>query len=325
MAAGDRGAVTTGPPPSARARIRRPVTGSVREVWPSEPRDFTPWLAENTDYLEVLGLGHLSVVAVEATLPDSYRALDILAETADERRVAIENQFGEADHDHLTRGLAYAVGHGAAALVVIAEAHRPEFVAIAQYLNRAAEGLGLDEGGIGVYLVSLSVERLDDWYLPRLELVEGPNRWLSETGLGRRGRLRSIEEFLAQVPPDRRETMRTIIEDWPERPGGSVTHNAEAAVALRIPKPVGPGTVAALTAHNSGTMWVNRGYLVAAFEPAGLTEVALDDLIRVTLPSARAGEKNYYLTIAEPDVVAYRAFADGLWRLRDGLEPQAGA
>lgn len=50
----------------------------------------------------------------------------ILAETADGRRVAIENQYTTVDHDHLTRGLAYAVGHDARALVVIAEEHRPE-------------------------------------------------------------------------------------------------------------------------------------------------------------------------------------------------------
>ncbi len=316
-----------GDPPANRPRdrIRRPAPGSLRDVWPSEARDFTPWLTENMDYLDVLGLGPLRVVEIEAPLPDTWRSLDILAEAADERRIAIENQFGEIDHDHLTRGLAYAVGHGAAALVVIAEAHRPEFVATAEYLNHAAEALGLERGGIGVYLVGLAVERLDDWYIPRLELIAGPNRWLSQAVDGRPGRLRSVEEFLDQLLPERRESMRAIIDDWSSRPGGFVTHNAAFAVALRVPKPAAAGDVAVLTAQVPGSIWINRGYVLAALEPAGVGEAELDDIIRATWPGARSTEKNYYLTVPEPVPAEYRRFADAFWELLRGLEASGAA
>jgi hypothetical protein len=97
---------------------------SARTVWPSEATDFTPWLGENLGFLDELGLGQLELVQVEAQLPGLGRSLDILAETADGRRVAIENQYSAVDYDHLTRGLAYAVGHDARALVVIAETGR---------------------------------------------------------------------------------------------------------------------------------------------------------------------------------------------------------
>jgi hypothetical protein len=309
-------------PASPLERIRRPSPGLVREVWSFEGEDFTPWLARHLEYLDVLGLGPLRLVRTEAPVPDTYRALDILVETADERRMAIENQFGVADHDHLTRGLAYAVGLGAAALVIVAEAHRPEFVAVARYLNEAAEGRGLDEGGIGVYLVELSVERLEGWYLPRFVLVEGPNAWLSRTALSRPARLTGVDQFLDQVSGERRDTMSAIVRDWTSRPGGSVTHNAASAVALRIPKPAAPGTVAVLTAQLPGTIWLNRGYLVTAVEPAGLGEREIDDLIHSTWPSARPGEKHYYLTVAEPEFSEYRAFADGLWRLIGTVVPE---
>ena len=63
-------------PPTPEGRIRRPVAGAVREVWPGEARDFTPWLAENMEYLDALGLDHLAAVEVEATLPDTWRSLD---------------------------------------------------------------------------------------------------------------------------------------------------------------------------------------------------------------------------------------------------------
>jgi hypothetical protein len=148
----------------------------VRTVWPSEAADFTSWLGGNLDFLDELGLGQLALVEVEAQLPGLGRSLDILAETADGRRVAIENQYQAIDHDHLTRGLAYAVGHEARALVVIAEEHRPEFVAVADYLNRCQEAVG-DEHGIAVFLVSLSVERITDAYVPRFTVQSQPDAW----------------------------------------------------------------------------------------------------------------------------------------------------
>ena len=165
-------------------RIRRPEQRDIREVWPSEPRDFAPWLAANLDHLDVLELGPLTFIGVETPAPEMHRGLDILVETGDERRVAIESQFGEADHGHLTRGLAYAVGHGAAALIVIAETFGAEFVAAAAYLNHAADGLGLEAGGIGVHLVEVSVEAIDELYLPRFSVIARPSASVGPPGQG---------------------------------------------------------------------------------------------------------------------------------------------
>jgi len=52
-------------------------TVDVRELWPNEARDFTPWLAANIDRLgEALGVD-LEVTAREAEIGDF--SLDILA------------------------------------------------------------------------------------------------------------------------------------------------------------------------------------------------------------------------------------------------------
>jgi hypothetical protein len=168
--------------------IVRPERVPARRVWPSEAADFTPWLGDNLDFLDVLGLGQLSLVELEAQLPGLGRSLDILAETADGRRVAIENQYSAVDHDHLTRGLAYAVGHDARALAVVAEEHRPEFIAVADYLNRCQEALG-DEHGIAVFLVALSVERIGDVYVPRFAVLSQPNAWRAAVAASESGRL----------------------------------------------------------------------------------------------------------------------------------------
>lgn len=104
--------------------VSRARTQDVREYWPDEARDFTPWLAdairdEEASHLEdVLGLD-LSVSAIEKSV-GRYN-VDILAQVIDDNRnVIIENQLGQSDHDHLGKAIAYAAGVDAAIIVWIA-------------------------------------------------------------------------------------------------------------------------------------------------------------------------------------------------------------
>lgn len=149
---------------------------NIREVWPGEARDFTPWMADNLEVLgEHLDLGELSLEATEVPIPGG-RALDVLAIDADGRKWAIENQYGVGDHDHLTRGLAYAVALECRALIVVAEGHREEFVAVADEWNRYSEAFGHE--GIRLFLVVIEAWRIGD-SAPgyRYRLVAGPNEW----------------------------------------------------------------------------------------------------------------------------------------------------
>ena len=67
----------------------------IREVWPSEASDFTPWLADHIEVLgEHLGIGELSIEDTEVMIPGG-RQLDVLAVDADGGRWAVENQYGE--------------------------------------------------------------------------------------------------------------------------------------------------------------------------------------------------------------------------------------
>ncbi len=148
----------------------------IREVWPGEARDFTPWLAENLEALsEHLEIGELALDSTEVEVPGGRR-LDILAKDDDGRYWAVENQYGEADHDHLTRALAYAVGLECRAVVVVAESHRDEFVAVADEWNRYSEAYGSD--GIRLFLVAIEAGRIGDSRPGfRFRLVAGPNEW----------------------------------------------------------------------------------------------------------------------------------------------------
>ena len=185
----------------------RPV--DIRTAWPREDQDLTPWLAENLDIFEEIGLGQLDLLGTEVPLPGFKRRLDVLAETADERLVAIENQYRAVDHDHLTRGLAYAVGLDACALVVVAEDHGDEFVAVADYLNDAYESMN-DQQGIAIFLVSLKVDQVGNYLVPRLEMKARPNLWLAEI------RKTASDPELTQSRQDRREQRRLFWVDLAE-------------------------------------------------------------------------------------------------------------
>ena len=157
----------------------------IRDVWPGEARDFTPWLADNLETLSAhLEIGELELDRTEVEVPGGRR-LDILAKDADGRNWAVENQYGEADHDHLTRALSYAVGLECRAVIVVAESHRGEFIAVADEWNRYSEAYGSD--GIRLFLVAIEAGRIGD-SCPgfRFRLVAGPNEWKSETATGAR-------------------------------------------------------------------------------------------------------------------------------------------
>ena len=56
----------------------------VREIWPHEENNFTPWLADNLHLLgQILEL-KLELLQVEAEMPDAGR-VDILAKDMDQR------------------------------------------------------------------------------------------------------------------------------------------------------------------------------------------------------------------------------------------------
>ena len=149
---------------------------NVRDYWESEPRDFTPYLAnsiqeEDTSSLEdTLGLD-LDVVGKERQVGNFY--LDILAEVVDDdRRVVIENQLEQSDHDHLGKSLAYAAGVDADIVVWIAPSFNDEHQDAVQWLNQNSQE------GIDLFAIQLEVWKIDD-SLPaiRLNPVEKPSEW----------------------------------------------------------------------------------------------------------------------------------------------------
>jgi hypothetical protein len=301
------------------SKLRLPEPALVREVWPSEPFHFTPWLGTHLELLEPLGLGPLELTGIEVAVPSTGRALDILARRLTGDLVAIENQFGKVDHDHLTRGLAYAVGLKAVALVVIAEEHLGEFRAVAGYLNGLAEKSSAEER-VAVYLVELAVEAVEEYLVPRLTVVESPNAWLeAASGLRPPPGLADLDDFLPKVPEAAKGRLQEVAEWWQSQPNGTIRFGAQTAISLDRPHPRKPSRpLSHMLLYVSGNYEVQRGYLREAGVVSEERLAAFDDFLRRTFPDLRWTGKQYFLgSESPPSLAAVQAFVE--W-----LEAEAG-
>ena len=146
----------------------------LREIWPNEANDFTPWLAENIEILgDALGL-NLEVISRE--VPVGALSLDLLVRDLDSARTGIiENQYGETDHRHFGQLLTYAGGLDASIVIWISEHVRDENREALEWLNRT-------NSETQFFAVEVEVLRIDDSRpAPIFRPVVFPNEWRSET------------------------------------------------------------------------------------------------------------------------------------------------
>jgi len=82
--------------------------GDPRKLWPSETRDFVPWLIDHLDLLgQCLGTP-LTFTGHEVGIGEGLR-VDIMAADDAGRRIAIEAQIGSSDAEHLGKLPMYGV------------------------------------------------------------------------------------------------------------------------------------------------------------------------------------------------------------------------
>ena len=148
------------------ARFRRI---ELRDIWPHEARDFTPWLAENLVFLaEALNV-ELELEAIEKRVGD-FRADIVCRNRVDNSRVVIENQFEKSNHPHLGKVLTYAAGLNAATIVWIAEEFREEHLDVLNWLNKNTP-TALQFFGVEIEVFQIA----DSPYAPEFTVVTDTN------------------------------------------------------------------------------------------------------------------------------------------------------
>lgn len=145
----------------------------VRDIWPKEAQDFTPWLAEDEN-LQLLGetLGiDLENAGTEVSV-GAFSA-DILAiDTLSRSKVLIENQLESTDHSHLGQILTYAAGLDAPTVVWIAREFTDEHRAALEWLNSHTPA------NIRFFGLEVEVWRIgDSARAPKFNIVAKPNNW----------------------------------------------------------------------------------------------------------------------------------------------------
>jgi len=175
----------------------------IRDIWPNEATDFTPWLVENIYRLgQALGM-EIEVQQREANVGDF--SLDIMAkELGTGRIVVIENQLNGTDHDHLGKLLTYAGGFDAGVLVWIAKEIRDEHRKALEWLN---ENTNPD---IDCFAVVIEVFQIDDSKPAfRFTPVVSPNEWQKSKRSGRTEVSERAEAY--------REYFQALIDDLREK------------------------------------------------------------------------------------------------------------
>ena len=146
----------------------------LRSIWPHEALNFTPWVAENVDLLaDAVGLD-ITVDETESSVGDFN--VDIYAsETGTDRKIIIENQLEDTDHDHLGKLITYASGKGADVVIWVVKHAREEHKAAVEWLNNHTDDK------IGFFLCEIKLFQIGESQIaPAFTVVERPNDWTKE-------------------------------------------------------------------------------------------------------------------------------------------------
>lgn len=148
----------------------------LRTVWPHEALDFTPWLSQDeniTLLADAVGLD-ITVDETESSVGDFN--VDIFAyESGTDRKIIVENQLEDTNHDHLGKLITYASGKSADVVIWVVKHAREEHKAAIEWLNNHTdEKIGFFLCEIKLYRIGYSEPAV------KFEVIERPNDWAKE-------------------------------------------------------------------------------------------------------------------------------------------------
>ena len=167
----------------------------LREAWPREDRDFTPWMSENLERLSrAIGIP-LDLEGVEVAV-EQFSADIIARNPADGSLVLIENQLQDTDHTHLGQILTYLAGLGTKTIIWIARGFQDAHLSAIRWLNENTTE------PFSFFAVKVRIVRIGDDdsspIAPLFEVLESPSEWD-----------RMIRKY-TQEPSEQKERLRRL-------------------------------------------------------------------------------------------------------------------
>ncbi len=145
----------------------------LRKIWPHEASDFTPWLAKDDNISRLADAVGLEITVDETESSVGDFNVDISAtETGTDRKIIIENQLEDTNHDHLGKLITYASGKSADIIIWVVKRAREEHRSAVEWLNNHT-----DEN-IAFFLVEIKLYQIGSSPIAvKFEVVEKPNDW----------------------------------------------------------------------------------------------------------------------------------------------------
>lgn len=143
----------------------------LRTIWKHEEKDFSPWLAQEENLAILSNEIGIDIVLEELESSVGGYSVDIYGtEEGTNRKIIIENQLEDTNHDHLGKIVTYAAGKDAEVIIWIVKRARDEHRQAVDWLNNHT-----DEK-IGIFLIEIELWQIGDSLpAPKFNVVSQPN------------------------------------------------------------------------------------------------------------------------------------------------------
>ncbi len=213
---------------------------NLREIWTNEEYDFSVWLSKEENLKELSDTIGVDIVLEERESAVGKYSVDIYGkEEGTDRKIVIENQLEDSNHDHLGKIITYASGKDAKTIIWIVKRARDEHRQAIEWLNTHT-----DEE-VGFFLLEIEVWRIgDSLAAPKFNIVSKPNDWgksqKSNTGLGKAQKLQgefwqAFGEYGASNEEYSKEfnKRKALPQHWYDLPMGSSEYHISLTCATQ--------------------------------------------------------------------------------------------
>lgn len=213
---------------------------NLRDIWLNEEYDFSVWLSKEENLKELSNTIGVDIVLEERESSVGKYSVDIYGkEEGTDRKVVIENQLEDSNHDHLGKIITYASGKDAKTIIWIVKRARDEHRQAIEWLNAHT-----DEE-VGFFLLEIELWKIGDSApAPKFNIVSKPNDWgknqKSSNNLGKAQKLQceywqAFSEYGAsnEVYSKEFNKRKALPQHWYDLPMGSSEYHMSLTCATQ--------------------------------------------------------------------------------------------